>query len=50
MNLSNKIYRYYRKINLIDCINLMMKRSVHIEDKDIPVIKDVPDQNFIGPF
>jgi hypothetical protein len=25
MNLSNKIYRYYRNINLIDCINDIVK-------------------------
>ena len=47
-SLANLIYPSSK--DLIECINAMMKTSVPIEDKDIPAIKDVPDQKFIGPF
>jgi len=47
-SLANLVYPGCKDI--IDCINLMMKTSINIKDKDIPIIRDQPDKDFVGPF
>ena len=47
-SLANLVYPGFKE--LIGCINKMMKSSITIADEDIPIITDVPDKNFTGPF
>ena len=47
-SLANLVYPGFKE--LIGCINTMMKSSITIADEDIPIITDVPDKNFTGPF